>query len=97
MVWVGVMPMVTNIEVSRTFEPVPRMEVEARYVFTWMNDELDSVALEQRRVKDGVNTRFGKVEGVPLEDVPDDVVGQAKDKLRSHIQELGAANHGIKE
>jgi hypothetical protein len=86
--------MVTDIEISRFFEPVPKLTVEARYQFKWLNGEFDSVKLSMRRDKgdDGVNSQFGKVEDIALSDVPDNVVVEAKSELNRYSQQLDEAN-----
>jgi len=81
--------MVTNIEVSRRFEPVPELAVEARYTFTWLNGEFDHVDLSKRRDRpDRINSQWGKVEAIDLEKVPDDVIEEAREELESYSEEL---------
>lgn len=86
--------MVTKIEVSRFFEPVPQMTLEARYTFTWINGELDEVKLSQRRDRgeDNHNSQFEKVEDLTIEDIPDSVIREAQKQLESYSQELSEAN-----
>lgn len=89
------MTMVTEIEISRYFEPVPQLAIEARYKFKWLNGEFDSVTLSMRRDRnDGVNSQFGKVEDIALSDVPNSVVHEAQDELSEYSQQLHTANHG---
>ena len=90
--------MVTEIEVSRHFEPVPQLAVEARYTFKWISSEFDSVTLSMRRDRDnGVNSQFGKVEEIPLSDVPNSVVHEAQDELSKYSSQLHTANCGDDE
>ena len=85
--------MVTEIKVSRYYEPVPQMGIEARYVFTWYSNEFEKVKLSQRRNRESKpNSQFGKVEDIALSDVPDDIVKEAQDKLKSYSDELADVN-----
>lgn len=85
--------MVTNIEVSRFFEPVPEFRIEALYTFTWMSGEFDSITLSKRKDRpDGINTQFDKVEDLGIDAVPDDVVGEARTQLEDYSDELAERN-----
>lgn len=90
--------MTTRIWVSRYFEPVPHMRVEARYEFVWTNGELDAASLSQRKDrKDGFNSQFEKVEDVPLDDIPDDVIQEARRELEEYADQLTESADGGRE
>jgi len=79
----------TNIEVSRFFEPVPKMAVEARYKLHWNSDGFQEVDLQMRRHLQGrVNSQFDKRKDIPLRLVPDDVVEEAREQLAEYRDEL---------
>ena len=84
----------TKIDVSRFFEPVPHMAVEARYIFTWSDGGLDGVSLSQRRDRggDGANSQFGRIDNVPLSEVPDEVIREAQQTMIAFSQDLSELN-----
>lgn len=85
---------ITNIEVSRFFEPVPKLAVEARYKFHWNSDGFQHANLSMRRHKiDRINSQFDKREEIPLRLVPDDVVEEAREMLSEYREELATAKH----
>lgn len=87
--------MTPKVEVSRQFEPVPELAIEARYRFSWNGDgELRQVDLSKRKVKPGssINSQFDKVEDIGLSKVPDDVVNEAAGKLRACARNATDAN-----
>lgn len=78
-----------RVQVSRQFEPVPELAVEARYVFLWKAGEFEQIDLSKRKVKpSGHNSQFDKVEGIDASKVPNSVIAEAQDELKTRASEL---------
>ena len=81
--------MTTKVRVSRLFEPVPHMRVEARYTFVWSNGGLKEINLSQRKDPEvGPSRQFAKTEEVEISDVPPDIAKEAEDRLSSYAEGL---------
>lgn len=72
------------MEVSRTFEPAPKVKVEARYTLYFAGDALVRVALSKRnqRTDKPTNPQFSSCRALDPEDVPDGVLREASDRLQ---------------
>lgn len=83
-----------NLEVSRFFEPVDRLTVEARYTFYWDQGGFSRVDLSKRedREEGYSNAQWGREEDVPIADVPDDVIDEAVERLHARARTIERLN-----